>query len=407
MDTNGTVSLTNPSIYQRNARKGRLFDIYVLGLTPLMTFFTINDSFSMYTLLPLTIVLLLRFVLVNVNRKSNILNKTLITSAIIVAWLGITLFVNLITNPAVITSMSLIRWFYIAEALLFFYLVTFKRYTKDELCDLFKVILFSGMIIAFAIIHSWVDGAGGKISLYSVYGNYVEENFTGSLLAIIFMTGVYKIYLSEKNVLLNLLQMGVITFGMALTGCRAAMVAVLGSLIIYFFTSTRFSSKAIRKTIIIVIFVVIVGFVLYKYIPAWTWARIFQNDYMDRSNIGRVELWRLALQGFLAHPIHGWGVGNFAMILFGRDIATEAHNSYLAMLLDGGIVYFLLMLSLVFSSIKTIVTKRKPFIAILSCFFVVTFIVEATRMAFFWYGLFLITIIATSPDLLERQSGGL
>jgi O-antigen ligase len=293
---------------------------------------------------------------------------------------------------------------YIAEALLFFYLVTFKKYSKDELCDLFGVVIFSGLIIATAIVYAWLNGSTGKVSLYSIYGNVVEENYTGSLLAIIFIVGILRLYLTKKNMLLILIQIGIVGYGVMLTGCRAAVLGILISLVVFVLTSTRLSAKTILTLLALGFFISVAGYFLYNLVPAWTWQRIFENSYNDNSNRSRLLLWKQALHGFLIHPIHGWGVGNYSStFLFNRNSSIVAHNSYLAILVDGGIVYFLLMLSLVFSIIKEIMFKRKPFIALPCCFFVVTFIVEANRMAFFWYGLFLITIIATSPDLHGRH----
>jgi O-antigen ligase len=386
-----------------SCKKGRLFDIYIIGLTPLMTFFTINDSFSMYTLLPLTMLLLARFLLLSSINKTNVVNRTLIISGAIVLWLGLTLGINSLTNSEIITTMSLIRWMYICEALLFFYLVTFKNYAKDEIVDLIRYVVFSGVIISIAIIYAWLNGRTGKVSLYSVYGTYVEENYTGSLLAIIFIVGVMKVYITKKNMLYSSIQLGIILFGMLLTGCRAAILAVIAGLLLFYLTSVRFSLKTVRTMSLMLLFIAVMLWIAYKYVPVWTWQRLFVNSYDDISNNLRLRVWLQALQGFCAHPIHGWGVGNYSTILLGENGSIVAHNSYLAILVDGGIVYFLLMFSLIFPYIKEIFLKKKPLLALLCCFFIVTFIVEAVRMAFFWYGLFLIKVMAQCPNMFEQN----
>jgi O-antigen ligase len=390
--------------YSINLKRSYLFDVYILGLTPLVTFFTPNDSFSMFTLLPLTIVLLFRFI-IYANISSVSANRVFKISLVIILWLSFSLLINFISNPSIITTISFVRLFYIAECLLFFFLVTVKKYCKSEMFSLFKVALFSGFVISSAIIYTWItEKVAGKISLYSVYGNYVEENYTAALLALIFMVGLFRYFLYQKTAL-QFLQLVTVAFAVMLTGSRASVGAILLSIIVFalFYKTNTSLTRRLLSIVMILSIILTFAYLSYLFLPVWTWNRLFVNSYDDYSNTTRLQIWTAAFKGFLEHPVHGWGIGNFSMMLTNRNQSIVAHNSYLSLLVDGGLVYFSLMIYLVYPYIKKIILFRKPYIALLSCFFIVTFMVEANRMVFFWYGLFLIVTIAESTDNLNHN----
>jgi O-antigen ligase len=129
-----------------------------------------------------------------------------------------------------------------------------------------------------------------------------------------------------------------------LTGSRGGMVATIVALMIVPLTMVRLS-KARRAVAIFVL--VLSGALAIIYVPDTVVQRLatttseFQGDV---SIGGRFKLWRAGLYAFLDQPVIGYGPGSFKPVVMpqlGR-LAQVAHNSYISVLVEQGLVGFVL-----------------------------------------------------------------
>ncbi len=83
----------------------------------------------------------------------------------------------------------------------------------------------------------------------------------------------------------------------------------------------------------------------------------------DPSNDGRTELWRVALHGFAASPLHGWGAGTYQTIWDQQRsrfaFVINAHSLYLQAMAELGIPGLLLLLILLGAVLGGLVARAR------------------------------------------------
>jgi O-antigen ligase len=129
-----------------------------------------------------------------------------------------------------------------------------------------------------------------------------------------------------------------------LTGSRGGLVATCVALMIVPLTMVRLSAG--RRAVAIFV-LVISGVLTTAYLPDTVIARFATTGSEFEGNVsigGRFKLWRAGLYAFLDKPIIGYGPGAFKpaiMPQLGR-LAQVAHNSYISVLVEEGLVGFVL-----------------------------------------------------------------
>jgi O-antigen ligase len=134
-----------------------------------------------------------------------------------------------------------------------------------------------------------------------------------------------------------------------LTGSRGGMVAGLVGLMIVPFTMTRLSPGRLAAAVLIL---GVSGAVAVAYTPDI----IIQRLASTRGSIeggtmgGRTTIWMAGARAFIQRPITGYGAGSFAPAI--RPILgypRVSHNSYLTVLVEQGLVGFLLYVGMFFA----------------------------------------------------------
>ena len=379
------------------------FDVLALGLTPLLAFATTSNSFSMEAVFPLTAVLVWRQVVRSYRFRMPLGSRWTPLCLFGFVWLGLTLLVNLFVDPDSIATIALIRWFYVGSALAFYCAATAPRFTVEDLVRALRLSVLSGVLVSLGVIASFLRGATGKISFETPLGGPQETNFTGSLLAILLLLGLVRLRLLRAAPPLDVAMLVPIAAAVLLTGSRAAAIATGVGLLLFLLLGYRFTTASTFRLVLGSGAVLVLGWMIFRRLPVWTVDRVLGNNYVDDSNLRRLELWRSALRGFLDSPILGHGVGTFVAnpgeTLLGVEPVTS-HSTYLSVLVDGGIVWFVVVAVLVGSACLAVVRGRREFFGLVVCFGVVTMIVDASRMAFFWYGLVVLSVLG---ETLRRE----
>lgn len=98
-------------------------------------------------------------------------------------------------------------------------------------------------------------------------------------------------------------------------------------------------------------------------IPSPVSSRLFASfDIQEGSNLGRLEMWKKAGEAIINNPLTGVGVGNFPVEidpLAGYREPIYAHNTYLDIMADAGIISGLIWIGIILISIKDFLKKSK------------------------------------------------
>jgi O-antigen ligase len=144
------------------------------------------------------------------------------------------------------------------------------------------------------------------------------------------------------------LVMGLVAIG--LTGSRGGMLATMVALTIVPLTMSRLSPG--RRQLAIALMLVS-GALAVVYVPDTIVQRLATttSTVEDLSIGGRFKLWKAGLVAFTYQPIMGYGPGAFKPAIMPQlgALAQVAHNSYISVLVEEGLVGFLLYTAMVLS----------------------------------------------------------
>jgi O-antigen ligase len=157
--------------------------------------------------------------------------------------------------------------------------------------------------------------------------------------------------------------------GIGLTGSRGGMLAGIVALLIVPLTITKLSPARLATAIVIL---GISGAAAVAYVPDKLVQRFASTgaEVQDLRLGGRFTLWRAGVQAFAEKPVLGYGTGAFRKAVTPQlGVNTQvAHNSFLSVLVEQGIVGFLLysaMFIAVFLAVMGLPTLERRFALVL------------------------------------------
>jgi O-antigen ligase len=149
-----------------------------------------------------------------------------------------------------------------------------------------------------------------------------------------------------------------------LTGSRGALVASIVALLIVPVSMTQLSPGRVAAGIFLIF---VSGAVAVSYIPATSWERFgtTRREVLSASgNVNsRLVVWKMGLRAFSHRPLVGYGTSGFNWA-----VRSQAHNSWLAVLVEQGIIGFAMyaaMFITVFIRILRMPTMERRFALVL------------------------------------------
>jgi len=148
-----------------------------------------------------------------------------------------------------------------------------------------------------------------------------------------------------------------LAFGILVTMSRGAMVAML--VMILFFIYSKQVSR--RLTIPLVALFVVLAFALPNMLTRW-------QSAAESGGAGRITVWRVGLVAFEHYGLVGAGLNNFpnayreyvgAYPLLRKTYASGAHNSYLEVAVETGIVGLILLVTALVAQLRAARRRRK------------------------------------------------
>ena len=153
------------------------------------------------------------------------------------------------------------------------------------------------------------------------------------------------------------LPLGVLAIG--LTGSRGGMIAATVALLIVPLSMTRLSPGRLISAMVML---VAAGVLAVAYVPETTIERLSTiGTEVEGGRIGgRGKLWRAGLQAHAERPIAGFGTGHFksAITPILGPAAQVAHNSYISVLVEQGIVGFALYMAMLIAVLYSLLRLR-------------------------------------------------
>jgi O-antigen ligase len=153
------------------------------------------------------------------------------------------------------------------------------------------------------------------------------------------------------------LPLGVLAIG--LTGSRGGMIAATVALLIVPLSMTRLSPGRLISAMVML---VAAGALAVAYVPETTIERLSTiGTEVEGGRIGgRGKLWRAGLEAHAERPIVGFGTGHFksAITPILGPAAQVAHNSYISVLVEQGIVGFALYMAMLIAVLHSALRLR-------------------------------------------------
>lgn len=244
------------------------------------------------------------------------------------------------------------------------------EYTAEEkqLVALFWAFVCGSFVSALGVFWSLYQGKSAFLS----EGRFVQEGFDPNELGItLAISIVIAVYLTTRNSLRSKQSISAWAFifiaivAIFLTASRSAFICLLISLAYIPVMSAKIGF--IKKSVIIAFFITILLNVQ-KFIPTTTFERI--NSIYDSIAFGglnqRVSIWKAGFDLLLEDTFFGVGAGAFVSAvhpLFGRQ--AVAHNTFLSILFELGLVGFSLFVVFIVILINRIAQARHDYRAFL------------------------------------------
>lgn len=231
--------------------------------------------------------------------------------------------------------------------------------SKEKIAKAIKMITFSFVILCIYSINKYglsnlLNGSiGGRI------GNDISQiNVLGISLALgSILCFYYGLYKNKKLYYLGTLMLFIVS---SFTGSRKALIiALLGISILTFMKNRmkKYIKTIILSSIIIVIMYYILTLPMFELVLERLNGFFNSNGSLDASSITRINMIKVGWMFFVNNPIIGYGLDCFRFLAYG----TYSHNNYIEMLINGGIIEFILFYSLYIYSIFKLSIKAYKF----------------------------------------------
>jgi O-antigen ligase len=293
-----------------------------------------------------------------INRKNLIIDKTAISFGLYVTWAGLSIIWSVTPVRTVIETLHLI---------LFLLVYLFIQFISAEGRDkLVRIIFIVAAILAFL----------GMFEYIFLTGNRIQSTFTNANPFAIFMTMFFLLVMSmalrSNNKILYVLA-GIYAVAVFLSGSRAALLAMFVAGFIIFLQISR---ENMPRAILSVVVVLVISLALSQgivYLSRFVTDRvdlgqtvldqlIRKDTLMSVSVKGRLEFWRVAAELFTNRPLTGYGQGAYYSAYYleygmNQWYSRFAHNNFLQILSETGIIGLLLFLLFLWNMAKSVIQQ--------------------------------------------------
>ncbi|HEX6051215.1 MAG TPA: O-antigen ligase family protein [Gemmatimonadaceae bacterium] len=317
-----------------------------------------------------------------------------------VLWTGLTLFWTIDYQ----TSQTRLETY--AQLALFVWLVSELAITDARRRQLLQAFVLGSYVCALAIVSNYVSGAALEVGRYSATG--ANPNDLGAVLALTIPMAWLLANDRSARTWRRLANGSYIPAALAatlLTGSRGALIIACLALAVIPLTLSQLGPRS--KLLVIVAGGATAAFAL-AIVPESTWVRLAStSDEITSGTFGnRSAIWQSGLDVFFEHPFTGVGAGAFGTAVAPTlGSARSAHNAFLAVGVEQGVVGLLLFSSLIVVAI--VYSLRAPpserRLALVLCALLIVMLLPGSRDDFkpTW---FVLGLLGTAPARLMRPN---
>lgn len=282
-------------------------------------------------------------------------------SATVVWWLLFLAWAAASTGWAVEPQMS-VSYLPSAGALFLFYLAASSfRITEREFDRIVWLTILGGAVAALLSVYGFYFGAGfaqhATRATLAAGGGHVNPNRFGSCLLVPLAFGLARFLTARHRWarIFALFLLVITSLGLLLTMSRGVTIAAVVTVLVFFYRLNSLKLGSLRpKVRRLLVLSVVLAIGLAAVMPASFFVR-FQQSATDRGS-GRLDIWTAGLVMFTHYPVLGAGLNNFPVVytkyagyaskLYSSD-GADAHNAYLAIAVEEGLVGLLLFLMVI------------------------------------------------------------
>lgn len=193
------------------------------------------------------------------------------------------------------------------------------------------------------------------------------------------------------------------------TGSRGGLLGFLGVMLIFI---QHYGVKKLKYMVVVLLLLSVSAFFFLPERYLERAATITSHEKKEDSRDARIENYRIAINMFLDRPVAGFGWSNFEFVSadYGASHAMVVHNTYLEILVGGGLLSFIPFLLILINSWKRLKIKNEykknirdlmvclkaSFVSIL----ITSFFLTAGHKKILW---FLLALISSVYYVAQRQ----
>jgi len=243
--------------------------------------------------------------------------------------------------------------------------------TEGRVLGLLQAYVFGALVASIGTIYNFMTGVTAAQLASTIPGRsawetyrysfaYLNEDDLGLVLALSIPI-VFYLLVSRKGPLVKLvcwLQLGAGVAAILLTASRGALVAAIASLAML--PLCVFRLPRWQRVVSLIASACLLACSLYL-APRSSWARILQfaQEVSEGTLTHRTVLWAAGLETFRDHAFLGVGAGAYGpAVLRVVDTAAPAHNTFLSILVELGVVGALLLFALLASILYSALQAR-------------------------------------------------
>lgn len=289
---------------------------------------------------------------------------------------------------------------YLNNALMFL-IFSFVSFTKYEVEVLKKTMIFG--VGALLLYMTFIPGTvvysdyQHRLALKTADG-YLDQNYLAALMLISFGIVFYNfcnVKQKKAHKILSIIFCVAIAYYTILTGSRSGLIALLLIIILSINTSWKTRLLIGIPAIVLILFVLPL---IAQYIPAELLERFSLSALtgQEAESGTRLLIWEKAIASLNGlESIFGYGTGASQTIIGntlsnGKDMGV--HNHYIGMLLEFGIIGFLLVNIPIYKMVKDILKKDKSVAISFLGILLVAFFIDVVTTKFFWSAMILLSI---------------
>lgn len=282
-------------------------------------------------------------------------------------------FLKIFKSITVAVGAFLLVGYFQLISLFFVSIASFSQFWSDKI-----ITVFYGKDLGYLFSHSntWIaasEEGKGVLRMFSLVGDSHSFAIITMLSIPLFIFFLF-VYKNQKNsfyffywILIGLSMLAII-----FSGVRGAWLSLIGPFVVVLYLYFKKINRKIVSVIIISLFLFIPLFPVSSTISSGSkggsgeihFERVKSiSDISEISNKTRLEIWRLSLESIVKNPTLGVGIGNFPVVLK-QPIAlskqgSSAHNLYIHIASEIGLIGLIIFLIIVISIIKIIYNYYK------------------------------------------------